>query len=60
MKVSELITQLQDIIIAAYWSQDDFPEDVDWPAAVETIDRKMDWSDAHEQMCDLLTIPREL
>ena len=65
MKVSDLITQLQDmnpdeIIVASYWTHDDFPEDVDWPEAVEIIERRMDWSDTSEHMDDLLTIIRAL
>lgn len=47
-----------EILIVAYWKRDMFPNvpDEDWEDFAEHLDNKMDWSNTHDQMCDMYTI----
>ena len=54
MKVKEVIKNLGHLdpeaeIVHAWWDKDCFPDvaDKDWDWAVDVVDSKMDWSNAH-------------
>ena len=57
MKVKEVIKNLEHLnpdsdIIMAWWDKDAFPDvaDEDWSYAVDRVDSRMDWSQAHEDI----------
>ena len=57
MKVKEVIKNLQHLnpdsdIIMAWWDKDAFPDvaDQNWSYAVDRVDDRMDWSQAHKDI----------
>jgi hypothetical protein len=63
MKIEKAIEMLQEAqksgtksIVLAYWEAEMFDrkDDESWEAESEWIENDMDWSRAHDQMCDLL------
>ena len=65
MKIEKAIEMLQQeqksgtkSIVFAYWKAELFgkEDDESWEAESEWIENDMDWSRAHDQMCDLLEL----
>ena len=65
MTIDDAIKQLEDAkrngkknIVLAWWDASCFnrDDDNDWGAVCDIVEDKMDWSDAHEQMTDLITL----
>lgn len=65
MTVDEAIKMLQSEktggiknIVLAYWTADQFGriDDATWAHDAEVVEDKMDWSDAHDTMQDLLAM----
>jgi hypothetical protein len=65
MTIDDAIKQLKDEkkngtknIVFAYWDASSFDrtDDDDWAYLSQTVEDKMDWSIAHDQMTDLIML----